>query len=142
MGGIVGRFMSSFGFTAAFSIAVSLLVSFTLTPMLSSRFLKVTPAAAGNHHASSKESGFFAFLDRHYTRMLHWSMHHRKSIVALSVVVSFSTVPLFMKIGKSFVPVDDRSEYTVSVRAPEGSSLAATVTIAERIAREIGRAHV
>src|SRR5438067_6275565 len=40
MGGIVGRFMSSFGFTASFAIAVSLLVSFTMTPMLSSRFLK------------------------------------------------------------------------------------------------------
>ena len=46
MGGIVGRFMSSFGFTSAFAIAVSLLVSFTLTPMLSSRFIK-PPAKHG-----------------------------------------------------------------------------------------------
>ena len=44
MGGIVGRFMSSFGLTASFAIAVSLLVSFTLTPMLSSRFLKAPKA--------------------------------------------------------------------------------------------------
>src|ERR1035441_3431467 len=55
MGGIVGRFMSSFGFTSAFAIAVSLLVSFTLTPMLCSRFIKrPDPAAPGQH--SSKES--------------------------------------------------------------------------------------
>ena len=46
MGGIVGRFMSSFGLTAAFAVGVSLLVSFTLTPMLSSRFIKVRPDSA------------------------------------------------------------------------------------------------
>src|SRR6202012_113363 len=53
MGGIVGRFMSSFGFTAAFAIAVSLLVSFTLTPMLSSRFLKAPKEAEKGSHSSS-----------------------------------------------------------------------------------------
>ncbi len=47
MGGIVGRFMSSFGFTSSFAIAVSLLVSFTMTPMLSSRFIKMRPGHAG-----------------------------------------------------------------------------------------------
>src|SRR5580693_3776809 len=71
MGGIVGRFMSSFGFTAAFAIAVSLLVSFTLTPMLSSRFIKApAEGRAGAHTAkSSKESALFHWLDLHYTRM-------------------------------------------------------------------------
>src|ERR1051326_7297517 len=69
MGGIVGRFMSSFGFTSAFAIAVSLLVSFTLTPMLSSRFIKrPEPHGPGQH--ASKESGIFKWIDRHYTRML------------------------------------------------------------------------
>jgi hydrophobic/amphiphilic exporter-1 (mainly G- bacteria), HAE1 family len=136
MGGIVGRFMSSFGFTSAFAIAVSLLVSFTLTPMLSSRFLKVKTSKTGAHH-SSKDSKFFAFLDRYYTRMLEWSMHHRKTMVAISLAVSLSTIPLFMVVGKSFVPSDDRSEFSVSVRAPEGTSLAATLTIADRIARDI-----
>src|SRR5437773_7337708 len=70
MGGLVGRFMSSFGFTASFAIAVSLLVSFTLTPMLTSRFIK--PAAEATHeHAAheytSRESFLFRFLDKYYT---------------------------------------------------------------------------
>src|SRR5450759_3735680 len=84
MGGIVGRFMSSFGFTSAFAIAVSLLVSFTLTPMLCSRFIKRPERAgstsgptSGRAHTSSKESFFFKFLDTWYTRMLTWSMAHR-----------------------------------------------------------------
>jgi hydrophobic/amphiphilic exporter-1 (mainly G- bacteria), HAE1 family len=137
MGGIVGRFMSSFGFTASFAIAVSLLVSFTLTPMLTSRFVKVLPKHEGERKRGSKDSRFFRFIDTQYTRMLEWSMAHRKSMVAISVAVVLSTVPLFMLVGKNFIPADDRSEFQASIRAPEGTSLAATVTIAERIARDI-----
>jgi HAE1 family hydrophobic/amphiphilic exporter-1 len=136
MGGITGRFMSSFGFTASFAIAVSLLVSFTLTPMLSSRFIKMPPREEGGSHHSSKDSKFFRFLDRHYTQMLEWAMAHRKSMVALCVVVSLCTIPLFMLVGKNFLPVDDRSEFQVTLKAPEGTSLAATLTIAERMARD------
>jgi HAE1 family hydrophobic/amphiphilic exporter-1 len=134
MGGIVGRFMSSFGFTAAFAIGVSLLVSFTMTPMLCSRFIKIKNP--GNHNAS-KQSPFFRVIDRYYTKMLVWSMAHRKSMVALSLLVMLMTVPLFMLVGKNFTPTDDRGEFQVSVRAPEGSSLAATTTVADRIARDI-----
>ncbi len=136
MGGIVGRFMSSFGFTAAFAIAVSLLVSFTLTPMLSSRFLR-KPDTKGKHQKASKDSRFFQFLDHHYTTMLEWAMHHRRTMVAISVVVVLSIYPLFLMVGKSFTPVDDKAEFIVSVRTPEGTSLAATTNVAERIARDI-----
>src|ERR1035438_8956115 len=136
MGGIVGRFMSSFGFTSAFAIAVSLLVSFTLTPMLCSRFLKA-PAlkAAGGH--TSKESFFFRHLDAWYTSMLTWSMAHRKTVVMASVLVVLSSVPLFAFVGKNFLPDDDASQYNVIVRTPEGTSLAATSNLAERIAQDV-----
>src|SRR5580704_516055 len=107
MGGIVGRFMSSFGFTSAFAIAVSLLVSFTLTPMLSSRFIKPSAKHGSDAH-SSKESRFFHFIDVHYTTMLKWSMAHRKSMIVFSILVVFSTVPLFMFVGKNFLPADDQ----------------------------------
>ncbi len=142
MGGIVGRFMASFGLTASFAIAVSLLVSFTLTPMLSSRFLK-SPKNAGDHKQASKDSWLFRLLDRYYTRSLTWAMTHRKIMVAMCVLVIFSIVPLFKVVGKSFTPVDDRSEYLVTVRTPEGTSLAATTNVMERIARDIrGLPHV
>ncbi|MDR3698611.1 MAG: efflux RND transporter permease subunit [Candidatus Sulfopaludibacter sp.] len=135
MGGIVGRFMSSFGFTSSFAIAVSLLVSFTLTPMLCSRFIKPPKHAAGEH--SSKESVIFKFLDTHYTSMLKWSMAHRKTVVAISVGMIISIVPLFAFVGKNFLPQDDQSQYNVLIRTPEGSSLAATTNLAERIAQDI-----
>ncbi|MDQ6708897.1 MAG: efflux RND transporter permease subunit [Acidobacteriota bacterium] len=134
MGGIVGRFMSSFGFTSAFAIAVSLLVSFTLTPMLCSRFIK-PPGQAGAH--SSKESRLFHWLDTRYTRMLAWSMAHRGIMLALSAGVIVSIVPLFMFVGKNFLPSDDQSQFNVLVRTPEGATLAATTNVAGRIATQI-----
>jgi hydrophobic/amphiphilic exporter-1 (mainly G- bacteria), HAE1 family len=137
MGGIVGRFMSSFGFTAAFSIAVSLLVSFTLTPMLSSRFIKAPAHQPGKQGKSSKDSLLFHWLDLHYTRMLRWSMAHRKLMVTFSVLTMLSIVPLFMVVGKNFLPTDDQSQFNVLVRTPEGTSLAATTAMVERIAHDI-----
>ncbi|MEZ5394051.1 MAG: efflux RND transporter permease subunit [Bryobacterales bacterium] len=133
MGGIVGRFMSSFGFTASFAIAVSALVSFTLTPMMCSRMLEAEP---GDGH-SSKSGGLFGMLEGRYVALLSWCMHHRKLVVAVCFGVVLSTVPLFMAIGKNFSPADDRSEFNVEIELPEGSSLPATVRTSERIAREI-----
>ena len=137
MGGIVGRFMSSFGFTSAFAIAVSLLVSFTLTPMLCSRFIKPPKQGAAGH--SSKDSFVFRHLDAWYTRMLTWSMAHRKTVVLASVLVILSIFPLFAFVGKNFLPADDASQYNVIVRTPEGTSLAATTNLSESIAQDIRR---
>jgi HAE1 family hydrophobic/amphiphilic exporter-1 len=145
MGGIVGRFMSSFGLTSSFAIAVSLLVSFTLTPMLAARLIKrsddekeralekhTEPADHG-----SKESRFYRPVDRTYTKMLTWSMAHRWVVVLACVVVIASIIPLFMFVGKNFLPVDDQAQFEINVRAPEGFSLPATSTLAERIATDL-----
>ena len=135
MGGIVGRFMSSFGFTSAFAIAVSMLVSFTLTPMLCSRFVKARPEGAAGRR--SRDSRFFRPLDRGYTRMLEWAMGHRKVMIGLSTMTVFSSVPLFMVVNKSFTTQNDQSMFNAYVRAPEGTSLAATTNMAELVAQDI-----
>ena len=144
MGGISGRFMSSFGFTASFAIAVSLLVSFTLTPMLSARLIKRSKKAepssdekAGSH--GSKQSRFYQPIDRFYTRMLKWSMAYRWIIVIACLLVVVSIVPLFMFVGKNFLPVDDQSQFEINVRAPEGFTLAATSALAERVSADVRR---
>ncbi len=153
MGGIVGRFMSSFGLTAAFAIAISMLVSFTLTPMLASKLIKTnedkevggdfeTYSEDGiktdkSHSGDSKDSWWYRPIDQTYTWMLKWSMAHRWAIVALCALVIFSMVPLFMMVGVNFTPVDDQSAFEVSVRTTEGSTLAATKTVIERIASDV-----
>ena len=155
MQGIVGRFMSSFGLTASFAVAISLLVSFTLTPMLAARLIKAHKAKprikedaddlSGDGMLSSarkaeKEStytGWFRIVDVFYAFLLRFSMGHRWVIVTLCALVFLSIVPLFMFVGKNFLPVDDQSHFEVSVRAPEGSSLGATAQTMERIATKI-----
>src|SRR5258707_15694977 len=61
-------------------------------------------------------------------------MAHRWAIVLACALVIVSIVPLFMFVGKNFLPVDDQAEFELSVRAPEGYTLAATSALAERIA--------
>ncbi len=137
MGGIVGRFLNSFGLTMAFAIMVSLLVAFTLTPMLAARLLK--PAGAGGGARGSKESWLFRRLDRGYEAILRWTMAHRWVVVLASIAALLSTVPLGVVVGKDFLPKNDESQFEVSVRAPEGTSLEQTEVIANRIARDVKR---
>jgi HAE1 family hydrophobic/amphiphilic exporter-1 len=142
MGGIVGRFMTSFGFTMSFAILVSLLVSFTLTPMMAARWIKLQPRrrdGAGRDLEAhrSRDSRFFRPLERGYTTILKWSLAHRGIIAGLAVLVLLSSVPLFMVAKKNFLPNDDQSEFEVGFRAAEGTSLEASEIIANRIATQI-----
>jgi HAE1 family hydrophobic/amphiphilic exporter-1 len=139
MSGMVGRFMQSFGLTMAFAILVSLLVSFTLTPMMSSRWLRVKRAGPGGAAHDSKHSAIFGPMDRAYSAMLGWSMSHRWVIGVLAVAVLVSSVPLFRFVAVTFVTQDDQSGFDVSVRALEGTSLEATEVMANRIGAAIRR---
>jgi hydrophobic/amphiphilic exporter-1 (mainly G- bacteria), HAE1 family len=139
MSGMVGRFMRSFGLTMAFAVMVSLLVAFTLIPTMSGRWLKVKPRTQDDdHHVhDSKHSKIFGPIDRIYTRMLEWSMAHRGMVAALAVAVLLSSVPMFRIVNINFTPQDDQSEFDVSLRAPEGTSLEATEMTANRVASAI-----
>ncbi|MEO5860405.1 MAG: efflux RND transporter permease subunit [Pyrinomonadaceae bacterium] len=150
MQGIVGKFMSSFGLTASFAVGVSLIVSFTLTPMLAARLIKRpehTPEPERETFADedigpepaddSKYTGWFRRVDSVYAWLLRFSMAHRWVIITLVGLVFLSIIPLFMLVGKNFLPVDDQSQFEISVRAPEGTSLTASSQYLERIASEI-----
>jgi HAE1 family hydrophobic/amphiphilic exporter-1 len=136
MSGMVGRFMQSFGLTMAFAVLVSLFVSFTLTPMMSAYWLK---PAAKDHQRDSKHNRLFDPLDRGYTRLLHWAMAHRGLVAVGAVLVLLSSVPLFRVTAVNFTPEDDQSQFDVTLRAPEGTSLAAMNVIANRLAAAVRR---
>lgn len=134
MGGIVGRFMNSFGITMAIAIAVSLIVSFTLTPMMSSRWLRREDLT----HGGSREHGIYSRIEATYLRMLDWSMTHRWVIVVLMVLITFIGIPFFgARVNKNFLPSDDESQFQVQARATEGASLQTTQTIMESIATRV-----
>ncbi len=137
MSGIVGRFMRSFGWTMAFAIAVSLLVSFTLTPMLSARWLKPSRQPAGSRAEDARGGRIYLALERGYRWLLERALRRRWVVVALTVVTLFSIAPLGIAVNKNFFPEDDESQFEVVIRAPEGWSLATTEELANQMAAEI-----
>lgn len=144
MPSVAGKFFKSVALTMVFAIAVSLLVSFTLTPMMSARMLKRLnrKSEEGSSdlpkpHEAGKQSWIMRRLDSIYTSMLHFSMGHRWLIVLLACIVFATTVPLFMGVGKDFFPADDQDEFEVIVRAPEGTSLQKTLDITQKVASDI-----
>jgi len=156
MGGIVGRFMNSFGITMAAAVAVSLLVSFTLTPMMSSRWLR---EASEERERRGERQGFFPAIGRFFSRigrflgnlfegayskveraylwLLDHSLAHRWVVVLIMLAVFLSMVPLFKMVDKTFLPQDDESQFEGQVRVPEGASLATTEKIGNSIAARI-----
>ncbi len=118
MQGRIGRFFNSFGFTVGFAILMSMFVSFTMTPMLCSRFLVLDKG-----HSSSKSGFFSRMIDGTYLWMLRVSLRHRWAIVILAIATLFSTPVVFGWIGKDFVPKDDQSDFEVVMTLPEGYTL-------------------
>ncbi|GIW89501.1 MAG: hypothetical protein KatS3mg108_3825 [Isosphaeraceae bacterium] len=135
MGGIVGRFFSSFGLTVAFAVAMSLFVSFTLTPMLCSRFLKLEPKEAGGHgHTAKSKSGLvYRIMERLYVLTLRGALRFKPIVLVLTLLVIGSTVPIGQVMGLSLIPRDDQSEYEISILAPEGYTLEQT----DKIVRDL-----
>lgn len=137
LSGMVGRFMSSFGLTMSFAIAVSLLVSFTLAPMLSARMLKITRPNWMERAMAKLVNIFYHPLERIYMAMLRFSMRHRW-VVVLACFGALACTPFLMnRVQKSLLPATEEAQFQVSLRTPEGSSLAVTDLAAERVARDI-----
>ena len=142
MSGIIGRFLKSFGLTMAFAILVSLLVSFSLTPMLAARWLDAARRPRGSDAQKSLleriVDGFYRPIESLYMAVLRWvdapPLGRRRCLACATLG---SCVPLAAAVPKGFTPPNDVAEFDVNVRAPEGTSLAETRLLAERVARDI-----
>jgi hydrophobe/amphiphile efflux-1 (HAE1) family protein len=158
MTGYARRYVNQFGWTMAFSVMVSMLVSFTLTPMLSSRMLKrlahkretdsgdsqaarleSRSDAAKREEHTSKDSRFFGWIDRSYGRILEWSLNHRIVVVGVALATFALTFPLNAIVGRDFIPPDDQSEFQVSMNWPEGTSVEGTSRLAMEISDRIAQ---
>ena len=132
MKGRVGRFFSSYGVTVAFAIMVSLFVSFTLTPMLASRFLRHT--ADPKLREKKAHGGFLMrWLGAQYSGILAWSLAHRWVIVVSALVCCGATVPLSKMTKFNFMPQDDSNEFEISLQTPEGTDLARTTRFVDQL---------
>lgn len=126
MRGIVGRFFFQFGMTVAFAVLVSLFVSFTLDPMLSSRWHDPAIALKG------KRKGIARLLDRFndrfdawadsYKKAISWSLCHRKSVLALAFASFVAGIVIFSTLESSFMTNEDKGEFQVIFKtAPDAS---------------------
>jgi HAE1 family hydrophobic/amphiphilic exporter-1 len=135
MSSISGRFLYQFGITAAVAIMVSLLVSFTLTPMMSSRLIKVEDAKGG-HDGPASRRGFYRFIDGGYSWLLGFAMRHRMAVALIALGTVLTSIPLYRAVKQEFIPSNvDEAEFEVSVNGPEGTNLAVmneTITAMEK----------
>lgn len=139
MSSISGRFLYQFGITAAVAVMVSLLVSFSLTPMMSARILRAgdVDCEAGKGVVLSR-GGFYRRLESGYIRLLASAMRHRPAVVLVSLAVILSTIPLYKAMRQDYLPVNvDEGEFNVNIRAPEGTSLASMNDIMLAVENEL-----
>jgi hydrophobic/amphiphilic exporter-1 (mainly G- bacteria), HAE1 family len=130
MGGIIGRFFHQFGLTVVAAVLISMFVSFTLDPMLSS--IWHDPQAEGKFGAGPLGrmlAWFHALMERFsrgYERLLGWSLAHRKTVLAIAFASFLASFPLMKLVGSEFVPEPDLSELQVQFKTPVGASLELT----------------
>lgn len=135
MKGIIGRFFFQFGLTVSFAVAVSALVSFTLTPMLASRLLK--------HHEGPKPLLFrgpewlLSRIESAYRGVLDFSLRHRFFTLLIAFLSLVGAVMLVTQVEKAFIPEDDREEFQVNFEIPAGSSLELARKVAAALATDL-----
>ena len=137
MSSIAGRFLFQFGLTAAVAVLVSLLVSFTLTPMMSARLFNFR-ALSGGHQGPKSRSGFYSWIDRIYSAILGLALRHRLPVVIGAALVMLSSLPLYRMVRQEFTPANtDEGEFEIGLTAPEGTSLTAMDDVLQRIEQEL-----
>ncbi|TDR81392.1 efflux RND transporter permease subunit [Paludibacterium purpuratum] len=130
MNGVIGKFFHQFGLTVTVAVLISMLVSFSLDPMLSS--IWPDPHRYGDRHKGPLGrllDGFESLLDRtmrHYERVLDWSLRHRKTVLAAALLLTIGSFALIPSIGGEFMPRQDKGRFLVSFKTEAGSSLAYT----------------
>jgi hydrophobic/amphiphilic exporter-1 (mainly G- bacteria), HAE1 family len=139
MEGIIGRFFYQFGLTVAFAVVISLFVAFTLTPMLSSRYLK-----DGSHGGSHGRSAFWQrvesvlqAIDDRYRTTLTWCLDHRKVTVLMGFVLFGLSIVMLKWVPVAFFPKEDRSQFVIDYVLPEGSNLALSKSKLSQVVSDI-----
>ncbi len=143
--GITSIMFREFSLTVTFSLLSSLVVSLTLVPMMSSQLL-VVDEFQGKHHENKfrlvgwvldKFDQFFTSIESGYRKLLHWSLHHRKTVVVAAVFIFIISLLSTMLIGMEFMPASDEGTFSISVELEPSAKMedtsAALETIVERI---------
>ncbi len=146
MGGIIGKFFHQFGITIVAAVLISMFVSFTLDPMLSSIWPDPSIHRHGAGHGEPRNlydktigrvTGWFDRatdgLANFYQRILRWALVHKIATLVIAFVIFVASIFMVPLLGAEFVPTADFSETTVNFRTPEGTSIEATEIRARQV---------
>ena len=145
MAGIIGKFFHEFGLTIVVAVLISMFVSFTLDPMLSSVWHDPSVQSHGKHSGPAnwydktigRVTGWFDrgtnYLVDVYQRILRWALGHKLATVLLAIGIFIASVFMVPLLGTEFVPKSDFSETTVNFHTPVGSSLEVTEARAKQV---------
>ena len=137
--GLIGNIIRQFAVVVVVSTILSLMVSFTITPMLASRFAKIERLTK-NTLLGRFALGFESLYERfshHYMNLLKWSLGNKGKVFVLTVILFFaslSLVPLGF-IGSEFVAQSDRGEFAVTIELPSGSTIENTNYMTQEVER-------
>ncbi len=134
MKGIIGRFFMQFGLTVSFAVAASMLVSFTLTPVMSSRLLE---HGHGTGWLFKKVDVMMDWLEHVYGSIIRWSLSNRLKTVLFATLALVGSVFLVARVKSEFMPPEDRSQFLVKVELPTGTGVELTSQVSEAIATDL-----
>jgi HAE1 family hydrophobic/amphiphilic exporter-1 len=132
MKGIVGRFFLQFALTVVFAVMVSLLVAFTLTPMLSSRFLKPYDEEEEKKkrtrykfisNVSNKIDKIYNKTEELYKKLLIFALDHKAKVILIATGIFIFSLLITRFIGKEFIPPEDQGRFIVRLQAPINYSI-------------------
>jgi HAE1 family hydrophobic/amphiphilic exporter-1 len=132
MEGMVGQFFFSFAITVSFGVIISLIVALTLIPALSSRVLK-----GGESRFYHLTEPFFAGLDRLYGRTLGWVLRFKWTTIVIVAVIAMGAFSLAGQIGGEFLPMEDKGELDIFIKAEPGVALEEMVRRAEAVRKQV-----
>lgn len=143
--GITSAIFKEFSLTVAMSLGASLVVSLTLIPMLCSKFLKVDKMQGKKHKGRFRLFDFlydsfdkvFAKVESIYRRILKWALGHRKTTVAIAVIIFVTSMASTVMVGAEFFPATDEGQFNVNVSLPDGSELANTNEVVSDIENKL-----
>lgn len=138
MGGIVGKFMIQFGLTVVYLTLLSLMFSFTLTPMMIAKFLKLSAEnkrEIAKKEADSKKKQKTSWLHRWF----EYQMAHSGRVVGMVFLTLVASTFLMRFVGNEFQPSTDVNEITITARAPMGATYEKSVDIAKQIESRLAK---
>jgi len=135
IGGMTGVLFRELGWIVTITVTTSTLAAITLTPMLSSKMLKLIPKKSESNKISyyNLVIPMFDKLDNAYGRLLKWSLGHKRIITIASLLIFFGTLFIVGKIGTEFMPETDEGRLSISVELQSGTRVEKSTELARKI---------